>query len=77
MKYRLRYKIRDWFFKHLFPTIAIHEAHLVDDCISMAMRIKELENKRLPTYDTIITTGTECKTTWFIDSGECYYLNPQ
>ena len=45
MKYKLRYRIRDWFFRRLFPTIAMHEAHLVDDCIEMALKIKKLEKE--------------------------------
>ena len=43
MKYKLRYKIRDWLHDKLFPVHAVHTSHLVDDCIEMASKIKELE----------------------------------
>ena len=61
MKYKLRYRIRDWVFRRLFPTIAMHEAHLVDDCISQAIRIKELETGQKG-YTVEVETGTSGKT---------------
>lgn len=65
MKYRLRYRIRDFLFRLLFPTIAMHEAHLVDDAISMASRLREFEgNIKESVFETNIITGSNCKTTW-------------
>jgi len=64
MEYRLRYRIRDWFFRLLFPTIAEHESHLVDDCIEMAVKIKQLETQYQLGYATRIRTGANDKTAW-------------
>ena len=65
MKYRLRYKIRDWIHDKLFPVHAMHTAHLVDDCIEMAIKIRELEEKQpCIQFATKIITGSNAKTVW-------------
>jgi len=48
----------------LFPTIAEHESHLVDDCIEMAVKIKQLETQYQLGYATRIRTGANDKTAW-------------
>jgi len=42
MQYKLRYKIRDFLFRLLFPAIARYEAHLIDDLIELEAKVKQL-----------------------------------
>ena len=62
MKYRPRYKIRDWLFRLLFPTIASHMSHLVDDLIDLEVKNLLVHTPESCNYAVQIATGTVAET---------------